>query len=92
MSSTPQSFLHSIERCQNPSELLNFTEAVYFSGKQPTPIVRHIPMMTGLVYHQLVLIGEGEGNAENYCRWSEDYARLMKRLDLVRLVPALRPN
>ncbi|RMM39285.1 hypothetical protein QO021_30265 (plasmid) [Pseudomonas amygdali pv. lachrymans] len=79
-------------KSQNPSELLSFAESVYFSGKQHTPVVRHIPMMTGLVYHQLVLIGEGDGDAQNYCQWSEDYARLMGRLDLVRLVPALRPN
>jgi hypothetical protein len=79
-------------KSQNPSELLSFEEAIYFSGKQHTPIVRHIPMMTGLVYHQLVLIGEGDGDAQNYCQWSEDYARMMGRLDLIRLVPALRPD
>ena len=79
-------------KSQNPSELLSFAESVYFSGKQHTPVVRHLPMMTGLVYHKLVLIGEGDGDAQNYCQWSEDYARLMGRLDLVRLVPALRPN
>ena len=79
-------------KSQNPSELLTFAEAVYFSGKQHTQVVRYIPMMTGLVYHQLVLIGEGDGDAENYCQWSEDFARLMGRLDLVRLVPALRPD
>lgn len=76
----------------NPSELLTFADAVYFSGKQHTPVVRHIPMMTGLVYHQLVLIGEGDGDALNYCQWSEDYPRLMGRMDLLRLVPALRPD
>lgn len=78
-------------KSRNPAELLSFADAVYFSGKQHTPIVRHIPMMTGLVYHQLVLIGEGDGDAQNYCQWSEDYARMMGRLDLIKLVPALRP-
>lgn len=76
-------------KSQNPSELLTFAEAVYFSGKQHTPVIRHIPMMTGLVYHQLVLIGQGDGDAQRYCQWSEDFARLMGRLDLIRLVPAL---
>lgn len=33
-------------KSQNPSELLTFAEAVYFSGKKHTPVVRHIPMMT----------------------------------------------
>jgi hypothetical protein len=76
-------------KSQNPSEFLTFSEAVYFSGKEHTPVVRHIPMMTGLADHQLVLIGEGDGDAQNYCQWSEDYARLMGRLDLLRLVPTL---
>lgn len=76
-------------KSQNPSEYLSFTDAVYFSGKHHTPVVRHLPMMTGLVYHQLVLIGEGDGDTPTYCQWSEDYARLMGRLDLLRMVPAL---
>lgn len=73
----------------NPMEVLSFENAVYYTGKPNTPVIRHIPMMTGLVYHQKVLTALVDGDLQRYCQWYEDYARLMARLDLLRLVPDL---
>ena len=73
----------------NSTDVLSFEDAVYYTGKPDTPVIRHIPMMTGLVYHQKVLTAFMDGDFQNYCQWYEDYARLMGRLDLLRLVPAL---
>ncbi|HHH9444531.1 TPA: hypothetical protein ACP32N_006537 [Pseudomonas aeruginosa] len=69
--------------------LLTFEEAIYVTGKRGTPVVRHIPMLTGLVYHQKALTSSVDGDFENYCKWAEDYGRLMARLDLLRLAPEL---
>ncbi|OAJ47777.1 hypothetical protein [Pseudomonas marginalis] len=76
----------------NPSELLSFQDAIYYTGKPNTPVMHHIPMLTGLVYHQKVLTAPMDGDFQNYCQWYEDYPRLMGRLDLLRLVPALAPT
>lgn len=46
-------------------------------------------MMTGLVYHQKALVALVDGDLQSYCLWAEDYGKLMSRLDLLRLVPAL---
>jgi hypothetical protein len=46
-------------------------------------------MMTGLVYHQKALTDLIDGDFQNYCQWAEDYGRMMGRMDLMRLVPAL---
>ncbi|EIU2546417.1 hypothetical protein ABZQ74_31520 [Pseudomonas aeruginosa] len=70
-------------------ELLSFEEAVYYTGKPGTPVIRHIPMMTGLVYHQKALVALVDGDLQSYCHWAEDYGKLMSRLDLLRLVSAL---
>lgn len=71
------------------SQPLPFEEAVYFSGKPNTPVIRHIPMMTGFVYHQRVLTALEDGSCRDFCQWYEDYARLMARHDLMRLAPGL---
>lgn len=79
-------------KSSTPSEFLPFEDAIYYSGKANTPIIRHIPMLTGLVYHQKVLTADVDGDLQIYCQWYEDYARLMARLDLFRLVPDLMPS
>jgi hypothetical protein len=79
-------------KSSNASEFLRFEDAIYYSGKPSTPIIRHIPMLTGLVYHQKVLTADVDGDFQIYCKWYEDYARLMARLDLFRLVPDLMPS
>lgn len=68
---------------------LSFEDAVFYTGKPGTVVRRHIPMMTGLVYHQKALTDLIDGDFQNYCQWSEDYGRMMGRMDLMRLVPAL---
>lgn len=73
----------------DPMRALSFEDAVYYTGKPNTPVISHIPMMTGLVYHQKVLTALIDGDLQAYCQWYEDYARLMARLDLLRLVPDL---
>ena len=79
-------------KSSNPSTLLSFEDAIFYTGKPETPVIRYIPMMTGLVYHQKVLTALVDGDLQNYCLWYEDYAKLMARLDLFRLVPALAPR
>jgi len=76
-------------KCAYPTAPLPFEDAVFYTGKPNTPIIRHIPMMTGLVYHQKVLTSLMDGDLQIYCQWYEDYAKLMARLDLLRLVPVL---
>lgn len=76
----------------NSGEFLPFEDAIYYTGKPNTPIIRHIPMLTGLVYHQKVLTAAVDGDLQMYCKWYEDYALLMARLDLFRLVPDLVPS
>lgn len=76
-------------KSSNSIDLLSFEDAVYYTGKPNTPVIQHIPMMTGLVYHQKVLTASMDGDMQTYCQWYEDYARLMARHDLLRLVPEL---
>ena len=71
------------------TEMLSFADAVYYTGKPNTPVIRHIPMLTGFVYHQRVLTAVMDGDFQNYFQWYEDYAQLMARIDLYRLVPEL---
>ena len=42
-------------KSSNPEEVLCFEDSVYFTGKPNTPVIQHIPMMTGFVYQQTVL-------------------------------------
>jgi hypothetical protein len=77
-------------KSSNPTELLSFGESVYYTGKPHTPVISHIPMMTGFVYHQKVLTASMDADFHNYCQWYEDYPKLMGRLDHLRLVPALK--
>ncbi|MBD9483921.1 hypothetical protein IB229_13120 [Pseudomonas sp. PDM14] len=76
-------------KLRSAAEPLPLNEAIFYTGKPGTPMIRHIPMLTGLIYHQKVLIGEHDGFLAEYCQWSEDYGRLMSRLDLMRAVPFL---
>lgn len=48
-------FREEKRKSSNSMDPLSFEEAVYYTGKPNTPVIRHIPMMTGLVYHQKVL-------------------------------------
>lgn len=73
----------------NLEEVLLFEDAVYVTGKPNSPVVRHVPMMTGFVYQQKVLSALRSGDRQNYQQWYEDYALGMARLDLLRLAPGL---
>lgn len=68
--------------------LLSFADAIYYTGKPGTPVVRHIPMLTGFVYHQKVLTGF-DRLVETYCSWYQDYYKAMANLDITRMVPGL---
>jgi hypothetical protein len=79
------SILPSLHRKNsNSKEVLSFEDAVYFTGKPNTPVIRHVPMVTGFVYHQRVLTAFRGG------QWYEDYALMMARLDLLRLTSHLK--
>lgn len=77
-------------KCSTSMEALTFEDAVYFSGKPNTPLIRHIPVMTGFVYHQKVLTAFRGEDLQNYSQWYEDYALMMARLDLQRLTSNLK--
>jgi hypothetical protein len=70
-----------------PNNALSFENAVYYTGKSDTPVIRHMPVMTGFVYQQKVLAAFGDRDLHNFSQWYEDYALIMSRLDLMRLVP-----
>lgn len=70
---------------------LSFRDAIYHSGKLDTCVVRHIPMFTGLVYHQKVLTAPNDGYSPFYIEWYQDYAASMGRLDAFRLMPWMLP-
>ncbi|MHA6140985.1 hypothetical protein ACX3YC_26795 [Pseudomonas mohnii] len=76
-------------KSSNPEEVLSFEDALYFTGKPNTRVIRHIPMLNGFVYYQKVLTARRNGDLQNYWQWYEDYALGMARLDLFRLAPSL---
>ena len=76
-------------KSSKPKGVFSVLDAVYYTGKTDTPVVRYIPMLTGFVYHQRVLSASVDGGSQNYSEWYEEYALMMARLDLSRLVPGL---
>ncbi len=52
---------------------LSFKESIYFHGKEDTPAIKHIPMMTGFGYHAVVLMHPKDGHYRDNVQWVKDY-------------------
>lgn len=71
------------------SNPLPFDKAIYSSAIDATPDIQHIPILTGMAYIQRTLISDIDGDAPMYCKWGEDYAQWMARLDLFRMASSV---
>ena len=75
--------LASQNRKNNDYKPLPFKEAIYYSGKKDTPVVKYIPLITGFAYHYLVLTHEMDGSFDTYMHWYRDFDHVIDRLETV---------
>lgn len=64
--------LHHREN-RSATKPLPFKESIYFHGKENTPTMKHIPLMTGFAYHAMVLMHPKDGNYKDNVQWIHDY-------------------
>lgn len=81
--------LASQHRKKGVSELLSFSDAIFYTGMDGVPTINHVPMLTGFVYHQKVLTSPVDGDCSTYIKWYFDYSKAMCHLDLIRMAPDL---
>lgn len=63
---------------------LSFENAIYFSGKAGTQVVRHRPFLVGGLYHERVLLHPNDSMYNFYVNWFDYYDRHMAGLDELR--------
>lgn len=52
-----------------PDNAISFESVVYYTGKPDSPVIQHMPMMTGFVYQQKVPTTLRSGDQQNYRQW-----------------------
>lgn len=75
---------HAKRSPQAPS--LPFIDAIYLSSHKHPHIKRHIPMLTGMVFHQRVLTHPKDPNFERFQHWYQHHAAAMAHFDMLRLM------
>lgn len=65
---------------------LSFIDAIYLSSHEHPHIKRHIPMLTGMVFHQRVLTHPQDPNFERFRHWYQSHAAAMAHFDMQRLM------
>ena len=62
------------------AEPLSFKESIYYHGKENTPTIKHIPLMTGFGYHAMVLMHPKDGYYKNNVQWVKDYFNVINQI------------
>lgn len=71
--------LHHRENKQAPKPL-SFKDSIYFHGKENTPTMKHIPLMTGFAYHAMVLMHPKDGHYKDNVQWVKDYFDVINKI------------
>jgi hypothetical protein len=59
---------------------LSFKDSIYYHGKDNTPTLKHIPLMTGFGYHAMVLMHPKDGYYKINVQWVKDYFNAIDKI------------